>query len=283
MTLGQRIQTLRAQKDLSQSEVADALGVSRQSVSKWETDASVPELEKLLALSDLFGITLDELARGTSASEAASPAEAPQSTGTPDTAHPERFFGRKLAGTLFFCFGALVLLLCALQGDALSGLILAAPLVLLGVICFCVRKHTVLWCVWAAYGCASLYLSIATGVTWRLTRLRVFTPDMNYTRLAVSWLELFIVLALMLVTAFRFSSRPLAPNPSDRRKIVSALACCAALAVCFAPIPTPTFFTSRSTLLFLWYFFLDALRCALLTALVCFLLRLLRTLRAKNA
>lgn len=58
MSLGTTISRLRAEKKLSQGDLADALGVSRQSVSKWETDTSVPELDKLVKLSQLFGITL---------------------------------------------------------------------------------------------------------------------------------------------------------------------------------------------------------------------------------
>ena len=50
MRLGATISRLRAEKKLSQGELADALGVSRQSVSKWETDASIPELDKLMEL-----------------------------------------------------------------------------------------------------------------------------------------------------------------------------------------------------------------------------------------
>ena len=67
MTLGENIVRLRTQRNWSQGDLADALDISRQSVSKWETDASVPELEKLLKLSELFGVTLDELVRGGSA------------------------------------------------------------------------------------------------------------------------------------------------------------------------------------------------------------------------
>ena len=64
MTLGENIVRLRTQKNWSQGDLADALDISRQSVSKWETDASIPELDKLLKLSELFGVTLDELVRG---------------------------------------------------------------------------------------------------------------------------------------------------------------------------------------------------------------------------
>lgn len=67
MTLGQNISRLRTEQGLSQGDLAEALDVSRQSISKWETDASIPELEKLLRLSELFHITLDELVKGTAA------------------------------------------------------------------------------------------------------------------------------------------------------------------------------------------------------------------------
>ena len=61
MSLGERIYKLRTEKNLSQGELADALEVSRQSISKWETNGSVPELDKLVKLSEVFGVSLDEL------------------------------------------------------------------------------------------------------------------------------------------------------------------------------------------------------------------------------
>ena len=64
MDLGERLYQLRKARNLSQGEVADALGVSRQSVSKWENNTSVPELDKLVKLGELFGLTLDELVKG---------------------------------------------------------------------------------------------------------------------------------------------------------------------------------------------------------------------------
>ena len=64
MSLGTNISRLRAEKHLSQGDLAEALGVSRQSVSKWETDSSVPDLDKLVKLSRVFGVSLDELVMG---------------------------------------------------------------------------------------------------------------------------------------------------------------------------------------------------------------------------
>ena len=64
MTLGQRLYQLRKDKNLSQEELADRLGVSRQSVSKWETDASYPEPEKLVAIAAFYHVSVDFLLRG---------------------------------------------------------------------------------------------------------------------------------------------------------------------------------------------------------------------------
>lgn len=60
-TLGMRIQALRKQHGLSQEELAERVGVSRQAVSKWEVDAAVPETDKLLALAKALGVSVDAL------------------------------------------------------------------------------------------------------------------------------------------------------------------------------------------------------------------------------
>lgn len=61
MTLGERIQKLRKQRGMSQESLGDALGVSRQAVSKWEGDNGIPELDTLIAMSRLFDVTLGQL------------------------------------------------------------------------------------------------------------------------------------------------------------------------------------------------------------------------------
>ena len=61
MTLGQRIQELRKSFSFSQEELGEKMGVSRQAISKWEGDQTIPELDKLIALSKLFGLTVGQL------------------------------------------------------------------------------------------------------------------------------------------------------------------------------------------------------------------------------
>lgn len=64
MNIGERIFKLRKQHNLSQEEVAYKLGVSRQTVSKWETNQSQPEFDKIVPLCELFNISTDELFKG---------------------------------------------------------------------------------------------------------------------------------------------------------------------------------------------------------------------------
>lgn len=64
MNLSERIQELRKSRALSQEDLAQQIGVSRQAVGKWESQQSVPEADKLVALSDFFGVTTDYLLKG---------------------------------------------------------------------------------------------------------------------------------------------------------------------------------------------------------------------------
>lgn len=64
MNLADRIQSLRKAKGISQEQLADQIGVSRQAVSKWESEQSTPDLDKIILLSDFFDVTTDYLLKG---------------------------------------------------------------------------------------------------------------------------------------------------------------------------------------------------------------------------
>lgn len=74
MEFNNRLYQLRKQKGFSQEELANRLNVSRQTVSKWEVGDSSPDMEKLVAISDLFDVSLDMLVTG---KEAPAPEAAP--------------------------------------------------------------------------------------------------------------------------------------------------------------------------------------------------------------
>ena len=61
MELNQNISKIRKERGLSQEALAEKLSVSRQAVSKWETGEAVPELQKLIMLCDILGVSMDKL------------------------------------------------------------------------------------------------------------------------------------------------------------------------------------------------------------------------------
>ena len=163
MSLGTNISRLRAEKRLSQGDLAEVLEVSRQSVSKWETDSSVPDLDKLIKLSQLFGVTLDELVTG---------AEPQLKVETPPVMVSPSMPGRKIAGIILFCMAFLAFLIPTVLGGSLVGLILAVPFLVCGIICFLVRKRPGLWCAWAAY--LAVYIFLCQVGTKKI--LRIYKP-----------------------------------------------------------------------------------------------------------
>ncbi len=64
MNIADRIQHLRKSKGISQEELADKIGVSRQAVSKWESEQTSPDLDKIILMSDFFNVTTDYLLKG---------------------------------------------------------------------------------------------------------------------------------------------------------------------------------------------------------------------------
>ena len=155
MTLGERICQYRVERRLSQQEVAEKLEVSRQSVSKWETDGAVPELDKLVKLCELFGVGLDELVRGDKPREL--DAEAPEAsekgqkavlTVQMTQARPERSNAQVAAGAVLL---AVALLACLwvifTPSQHVLTMIIFLPLLVCGIVCLTVRQNAGLACV----------------------------------------------------------------------------------------------------------------------------------------
>ncbi len=239
MSLGETICRLRSARNMSQGDLADALGVSRQSVSKWETDQSVPELEKLVKLAATFEVSLDELVLG----ETAAPSPAVQSPEPPQMATAqEKAPGRpgKTAAIVLMCFGALVWLLFTLLGGFLTGLVFASPFFLCGLVCLVSRKHPALWCAWVLFLAADCFLRFATGINWRLTFWTLnYEAWMNYTRLAIAWCQLAALILLLVITGLRLRDEPMFPLLRTPRRILVGWVIFFALL--FIPLPFEIF------------------------------------------
>ncbi|MBO4494340.1 MAG: helix-turn-helix transcriptional regulator [Clostridiales bacterium] len=64
MNISDRILSLRKAKGMSQEQLAEAVGVSRQAVSKWESEQAMPDMDKVVLLSEIFGVTTDYILKG---------------------------------------------------------------------------------------------------------------------------------------------------------------------------------------------------------------------------
>lgn len=287
MTLGETIHQLRTSRGMSQGDLANALEVSRQSVSKWETDASVPDLDKLVRLSRLFGVTLDQLVCGTE--------EQPREAG--ETLKPERTTGesaaptpvRRTVGAVLLAVGLLGFLICVLLfglDGLLFGLLFILPFILCGAFCLKIQKRLGLWCVWGVYLPQQIYWTMGTSITWHLVLSTPwYTASMNYLRLFVGWLMLAVMIVLIIVTARSCSD--LYKRPAPGTIVLTAVLWAAGLSTWRIFSLVCSFFVNEEgiirggLLLGLFQGFMAAAQTAALAAALTITLALVRGARAK--
>ncbi|MBQ7909183.1 MAG: helix-turn-helix domain-containing protein [Clostridia bacterium] len=245
-SLGQRIYQYRRANGMSQEDLAESLNVSRQSVSKWETDGSIPDLDKLVALSELFGISLEQLVKGESIEEMnpeppiecnSCPTKQPPPPTVPTPAPVSKHFwtikritGLSLLGfSLFFSF-------ILYYGNAAIGdiLIITSPFWLCGVICMTIQRHTGLCCCWGALIGVFFYLSYGSvfsfynfnlvNTVYAFFRFKegplAYWSDMHPTAVAVQVFSSCLTIGLMVLTVIRFSKDTIKVN---RRTVTRAL------------------------------------------------------------
>ena len=268
MTLGKRIAQLRMQRGISQIELAEQLAVSRQAISKWETDGSVPELEKLIQLSEIFGVTLDELVKGEDVPPppATTPTPPPQPAPEPKSTNNTQ----QIIGVILLCFGAMACLLLTLMGGILPGLIIASPFFLCSLICLLVRRHAGLWCAWALLAVVDIFMRYATGITWSLALLTFrYEPSWNILRLAFAWVELLTFVVMITLTVRRLGKAPLEPSGKVKLWMIAGVV---ALLVLSIPIQLDPLSWLPNTI----YLTRDWVKIPVLTALLTALRRILR-------
>lgn len=156
MKLGHKIYELRTAKNLSQGDLADLLDVSRQSVSKWETDSATPDLGKLIRLCDIFEISLDEL---TGRKQKAVPS-------APVSIQSTAFTARQVIGYILLTISFLTTLTFIFLAAELPVFILIVqPLLLCSLICLFVKRQAGYWCIWAIYLSAEFFASFVVGLS----------------------------------------------------------------------------------------------------------------------
>ena len=128
MTLGEKIYKLRAEKGLSQGELSEMLDVSRQSISKWENGGATPDLDNIIKLSEIFGITIDELVKSEEIPSSEELKQSPVIVGKESGFPP-----RKIIGTVLFSLSVVITFICFAIGGiegVPAGLLFSSPLIL---------------------------------------------------------------------------------------------------------------------------------------------------------
>ena len=169
MTLAEKILSLRTERGMSQDDLAEKLDVSRQSVSKWETAQSTPDLDKIIKLADLFGVSVDQLVR-----EGERPQ--PPEPSLPQTVYVERrqeLSPLQKLGVVMEASGA-ALAVIGLMGAPLL-IWAAAALVILGLPLLLSRKHPLLLDGW-----------LVLAVSWYLCPLMGMCPSKLWS--GVEWI-----------------------------------------------------------------------------------------------
>ena len=178
MTLGQKLTNLRKARNMTQEELSEAIGVTRQTISKWELDTSTPDLDYLCKLCDLFGVTADYLIRPeketveTAETAPSPPTEQapppPRTEPTPPSADPsaKTVSGLRFAGWALFILGlvliqvAILFVLFRISSTALW--ILAGICIVIGLELFLVRwkpLFIVMWTVWGGWTCSQFIIA----------------------------------------------------------------------------------------------------------------------------
>lgn len=208
MTLGEKIYKLRTEKNFSQGDLSEMLEVSRQSVSKWENDAATPDLDKIIKLAEIFGITIDELVKG---EDISAPAE--EKPAEIIIRKESGFPPRKIIGTVLLSLSLLITVILLAAGGGIVGLVLSSPLILCGIICFIFRKNIGLWCAWAVFLCVDIYLRLATGINssviLNFQTFLFFIRGGEIIRILLAFAQLAVTALLFFVTVLRFRKIPL--------------------------------------------------------------------------
>lgn len=216
MNLGEKIYQLRSQKGLSQGNLADMLEVSRQSISKWENNTAVPELDKLIKLSEIFEISLDELVKEEKTIER-----------NKEIVKPNISQAQKITGIILLAFSGLLVLFSLFFNGLIIGIIGSIPIIICGIICLNCRKNAGLWCFWVIFVIVSNYFIWTTGISWTsLIYYLKYAPQMGI-QMIISAIFLLSLIILVGVTVSRFSKTQVTDyNKFKKQLIISIFAYC---------------------------------------------------------
>ena len=200
-TIGERIYDIRKKRNMSQGELADKLDVSRQTVSKWENNMCLPEVEKLLQLSEALGVTTDYILKGIAEKESTAEKETVYVyiKEPCDEKEEKKRKSRRNSGIVLLSVGGLATVVLVLIGLIIPA-VLTGVVCLVGIILAFGEKHPILAAAWTVYIVAMCCLS----PFMMISPIMVFVPH-NYNwndamYLIIPYLEWSILPVLVMCT-----------------------------------------------------------------------------------
>lgn len=196
-SIGERIYDLRNRNSMSQGALANKLDVSRQTISKWENNMCLPEAEKLLQLSEIFGVSTDYILKGRTIVEPEPVyiyVKDPESEN--NSRHNEKIV-RKYVGIVIAVLGGLLSAWLALLGSWLF-IIFTGALVLLGILFACNIKHPWIIVSWVVYSLSMIALPFCSAISPLLIFNPIIYTEGYLVHLLLAW-GIWIALAVLIL------------------------------------------------------------------------------------
>ena len=131
MNIGEKLFELRKSKNLSQEDVADKLNVTRQTVSKWETNQSTPDFDKIVPLCELFEITTEELLTGKKSEANNTQGEAVDEEKIPTKEEVRKKSAEVVSTSVFIYIAAVALLVVAIPVLGINPIVVSSLFLLI--------------------------------------------------------------------------------------------------------------------------------------------------------
>ncbi len=203
--LGTRIRENRERCGLSQLEFSELIDVSHQAVSKWENGTAIPELLKLVRMSDIFGISLDSLVTGIQSESSGKDLKEVSSECSKTTKKKENSIGKIVMGVFFLTVGTLLSLFFVFSAP-IFGLLLFLPFALCSFFCLKQLRYAWLWCGECWFVFFTAYLCYGTGISYE----SIFDPliyNLEYSNEwypISAWAQLLLLIFFVFMTVYAF-------------------------------------------------------------------------------
>lgn len=202
MTLGEKIAKLRTSQNMSQGDLAEKMNVSRQSISKWETDTSVPDLERLIIMSELFGVSIDEMVKDKASVWETNITN--ETNAEKEESKAETNMTQKIIGFILLGVGILgTLLSIAASAFSVSFLLIvpSAYLLLCGTLCLAVKKNVGLIIGWITFLPCVYFAPYMSGIRMGAILNPQFYRFGHPVSLAILFLLWVFLIILVILTA----------------------------------------------------------------------------------